>query len=222
MMNGYNGKYKIGDVVRLRSDLVDGKKYGCNVFVSEMEGYKGKPLEIVDTYKIGYEVEYEVEVDDEVRGYNITDEMIAGYWDMFAHEENVGTTIFNSLNNNDNFPKKLKLIDVLNKIANGELKEGTKFSYQNREGVYEDNEDCIYFRLKDLNEKCELIEPQEPTDNTKIEELDENKYILKGMADVVVDTFYKLNEVIKKVNTQTTVLLAQEKDIEDIKEQLDY
>ena len=49
----------------------------------------------------------------------------------------------------------MKLIDILNKIANRELKEGTKI---NLEGNYWD----LSRILENLNEEVELIEPQEP------------------------------------------------------------
>ena len=167
-------RYKVGDVVRLRSDLVDGEEYGCNVFVLEMEGYKGKPLEIVDIYKIGYEVE----VDDEVREYNITDEMIEGLWEECKPSEQVEKDNEHILDAwryaVESKPKvKLKLIDILNKIANGELKEGTKVKYKDIDLIYEDEElvddegfsAADFFRSKaDYNEEVELIEPQEPTE----------------------------------------------------------
>jgi hypothetical protein len=155
----------------------------------------------------------------------------------------------------------MRLIDILNKIANGELKEGTKVKYKDIDLIYEDEElvddegfsAADFFRSKaDYNEEVELIEPQEPTeceheweeygmyntktkedkhfrkcikcdleeeieptDNTKIEELKGNEYSM-------IDIFYKLNEVINKVNIHSTVLLAQEKDIKEIQEELDY
>ena len=67
----------------------------------------------------------------------------------------------------------MRLIDILNKIANGELKEGTKVKYKDMEFVC-DGEDLLneedlatYFFIdsnKDLNKEVELIEPQEPTE----------------------------------------------------------
>ena len=132
---------------------------------------------------------------------------------------------------------KYKLIDILNKIANGELKEGIKVVYCGTEYELRKANNGATFDLfsKDgkvffsdnyigaIRNEVELIEPDhfpdvgkmaehiredtkmiETTDNNteKIEELDENKYILKGMADVVVDMFDKLNEVIHKINKE--------------------
>lgn len=84
----------------------------------------------------------------------------------------------------------MRLIDILNKIANGELKEGTKVKYKEYEYIYKDDallretEDNFYFvdlmdeiSLLSLTKECELIEPKhlpdvgkmiEPTDNVKI------------------------------------------------------
>lgn len=89
----------------------------------------------------------------------------------------------------------MKLIGILNKIANGELKEGTKVKWG--EEIYTYHGDDELYRTKgtsdfdlwdemylgSLNEEIELIEPNdftdvgkmaEPTDNTteKIEKLD--------------------------------------------------
>ena len=70
----------------------------------------------------------------------------------------------------------MRLIDILNKIANGELKEGTKVIWDDK--VYISNGKDILRRAKDfyffdlledvglfnLNDEVELIEPQEPTE----------------------------------------------------------
>ena len=140
----------------------------------------------------------------------------------------------------------MKLIDILVMISKGELKEGAKIKkyYKNEYdftlvfvgGLLKYNK-CrsIYtFTCEELNEKCELIEPDHFTDvgkmaTEKIEELDkENYYDVSHNVETIdieyafLDIFDKLNEVINKVNAQTTVLLAQEKEIKEIKEQLDY
>jgi hypothetical protein len=147
----------------------------------------------------------------------------------------------------------MKLIDILNKIANGELKEGTKIKYKISKGSYimfimkdgslkyEKNNYSVTFGLPDLKIECELIEPDhfadvgkmaehfredtkmiEPTDNTKIAELDSYYFSMRDATTKCWELYNKLNEVINKVNIHSTVLLAQEKDIEDIKNDLDY
>lgn len=124
----------------------------------------------------------------------------------------------------------MRLIDILNKIANGELKEGTIVILgKNDSYEYKGIDDWFMVQCKYLNNEVELIEPQEPTDNTKIEELN-----VKGLCEIFEGkhtvnpilafstALNKLNEVINKVNAQITVVLAHQKDIEEIKNDLDY
>lgn len=116
----------------------------------------------------------------------------------------------------------MRLIDILNKIANGELKEGTKvkwdiFEYTYKKGdCYEeylerkvDNFDYVDILddmyLRNLNAEVELIEPNDfgkadkMADNTKIEELDLDYY-----EDQPKD--YTIRAIIKKLNEITRVL----------------
>ena len=56
---------------------------------------------------------------------------------------------------------KLKIIDILNKIANGELKEGTKVKW--RDNIYDSGYELFSdVSMVHLNDEVELIEPQEP------------------------------------------------------------
>ena len=107
----------------------------------------------------------------------------------------------------------MKLIDILNKIANGELKKGAKIKVSIMDDVYTYNWACDLvdekgkqlfdnYTLYALHQEVELIEPNdspdvgemaEPTDNTKIEELDAYELDL-------LKIFYKLNEVIRYIN----------------------
>ena len=238
-------KYNVGDVVKLRDNLEAGK-YGKDSFVKEMGIMKNNPIKIIDVNESDYLTNY---------GWYITDEMIEGLWEECK--------------------PKLKLIDVLNMIAKGELKEGTKVKHNQKEYEFkvlgeedekdlvdEDNNtlfDCYYITI--LSNEVELIEPpcehewldwethrmgegrirryrrcnkcglEEETDKcipdegktsepTKIEELGFNK--LLTIEGNVISIINKLNEVINKVNAQTEVILAHRKDIDEIKEQLDY
>lgn len=65
-------KYKVGDKVKIRSDLKTDKWYGNDTFVNDMEYFKGKVLTIEKINKIGYNVK---ENNSAVK-YNFTDEMI--------------------------------------------------------------------------------------------------------------------------------------------------
>ena len=99
---------------------------------------------------------------------------------------------------------KLKLIDILNKIANGELKEGTvvvwddvEYPYKNKCLYGADGEKLFYWiNTGNLNDEVELIEPQEPTDNTteKIEELNPNNYLTFVDYDKDGNEEYKLDD----------------------------
>lgn len=46
-------KYKVGDKVKVREDLVFGKDYGTEIFVDGMEKYKGKITEIENIFENG-------------------------------------------------------------------------------------------------------------------------------------------------------------------------
>jgi hypothetical protein len=125
---------------------------------------------------------------------------------------------------------KLKLIDILNKIANGELKEGTivkvkgldgfineykfvkniefaegepqKYDLQDSNGRYVFDE----FYLSALEDEVELIEPNDFTDdgkmadNTKIEELDIKKYYIPGLNTKNYDSDKAIIDIIDKFN----------------------
>ncbi len=121
--------------------------------------------------------------------------------------------------------KKIKVIDLLNKIANGEevpkkvKYEGDIYEYNNCDYQnYEDYEttnlisEVIFMNKQNLNEEVEIIEDT-PKEDKKIERLDETKanediftYSTSGsnlyflslyVKSTIVD---KINEIIDKVN----------------------
>lgn len=135
----------------------------------------------------------------------------------------------------------MRLIDILNKIANGELKEGTKlkvrdntyeFTKQYRTDIVDIVPDLVredyegerisifedFYLTSLLNDELELIEPEEPTDNTKIEELKQfdmdfgeidfashEEYArcsIQVLAREMIKQIDKLNEVIRKINKE--------------------
>ena len=200
-------KYRVGDKVRIRKDLKSGSEYGDRYVTTFMGDFSNK----VVTIKYVGEDYYEVEEGDYCEW---TDEMIEGLWKECK--------------------PKLKLIDILNKIANGELKEGTKVKHLNNIYIYKKYEgkeyaslyretadspetDFFYderhrFMSVILREEVELIEPDhfgkadkmaEPTDNTKIEELDIN-LITEGITcnHFQILATNKLNEIIRKINKE--------------------
>ena len=108
----------------------------------------------------------------------------------------------------------MKIIDILNKIANGELKDGFEFKYNDLHFIYFRNVNevqrlenginigRIYYLDKHLNDEVEVIEEKK-----EIEEL-------KADAYTSPDVLNKINEVIravKKINKQ-----LEEQETEDI------
>lgn len=55
----------------------------------------------------------------------------------------------------------MKLIELLNKIANGEIKEGTKFKFVKYPQVYGVGIDYFVFGTANLNEEVEIIEEKQ-------------------------------------------------------------
>ena len=117
----------------------------------------------------------------------------------------------------------MRLIDILNKIANGELKEGIKVKLLNGDeyilseyrGLVDAEGKDIFetYNLKVLNTAVELIEPDhfpdvgkmaEPTDNTteKIYELKDWYELPDGLTseEKMQIIWKKLNEVIRYIN----------------------
>ena len=121
----------------------------------------------------------------------------------------------------------MKLIDILNLISKGELKEGTKIKYHDGFYIYrrfDNEEECMgfyrdnatdkldelftyYLRLfyasAILNDEVELIEAEENT-TEKIEELDIdsttwNDLYIEQKLDIL---FEKQNEVIRRINNE--------------------
>jgi hypothetical protein len=63
-------KYKVGDKVKIREDLIVDNDYGSDGFTEEMERYKGKTATITDVYWD----KYEIDIDD--GNWCWTDEML--------------------------------------------------------------------------------------------------------------------------------------------------
>lgn len=157
-------KYKVGDVVKLRDDLEVGEKYGEKELNEAMNVAIGKKAEI----KACYNGEYYAKFASRYGGcWFIADEMIEGLWEECKSSEQVSKS-----------EDKLKLIDVLNMIANGELKQNTQIIWNDteyilRDGIflrYIDFPNARIFLLEDmaekyrkdsewLNDEVELIEP---------------------------------------------------------------
>ena len=97
----------------------------------------------------------------------------------------------------------MKIIDILNKMANGELEDGFKFKYDNDTYKYNKKEDetvsiehgvCLgnYYTVEGiLNNEVEVIE-----ENKEIEELDEMQ-IINARPGI---NAMKINELVRAVN----------------------
>lgn len=104
----------------------------------------------------------------------------------------------------------MKLIDVLNMISKGELKEGTKIKLLYDDTIYElycddlirEGDNRPFFDLYSFEVFREEVEIIEPTDNTteKIEELVADEINGKSLAEALSIIGSKLNEVIRRLN----------------------
>jgi hypothetical protein len=224
-------KYKVGDIVKLRDDLEVNKFYGKTKLNEAMVNVIGKKAEIKEICKSKNKDEYYAKFASRYGGnWFISDEMIEGLWEESCQQvkKDDKQAITGDKDTAQQVTGKLKLIDILNKIANGEIKEGTKVIYKNNVfdwdgNVLIDGKNKSFFGTikSELNEEVELIEPDhlpdvgkmaehlredtkmiEPTDNTKIEELDVNALTWNDLLDYqkLEILFDKLNEVIKVLN----------------------
>lgn len=66
-------KYKVGDMVRIRKDLMIFERYGKQTFVEQMEKYKGMPATISEVFSDTYYIK-----EDKGENWNWTDEMFEG------------------------------------------------------------------------------------------------------------------------------------------------
>ena len=118
----------------------------------------------------------------------------------------------------------MKIIDILNDYANGKIKDGFKFRYDNKDWVIEDDsihsinqymshdgmgeyvyfEDC--FDLSNLNDEVEIIE--EPKQLEEIDLYEDLKDILNNSDEsIVLNSIhkcltvqkYKINEIIRYI-----------------------
>lgn len=200
-------RYKAGDKVKIRKDLEVDEYYGNMFLPYKMAIFKGEIVTIEEVFNGFYHIEEESEK------YGWTDEMIEGLWEECKSSEQVSKS-----------EGKYKLIDILNKIANGELKEDYRTEIK-MNGLYyrlfacQTADELLTDLFIHLNDEVELIEPDhftdvgkmakhlredtkiiEPTDNTKIEELVEDNYQGEPIQKIIADMFDKLNEVIREFN----------------------
>ena len=158
-------KYNVGDVVKLRDDLKD--------LDWKWEKLKNIPLLINDKCEINGNGRYLV---DEEWLLWASDKMIEGLWEECNqvkkyNEHTLDAWRYAVESKLSEQVSKLKLIDVLNMIAKGELKEGTKvkvrenmYSFNDNDLKREDDEDFVITVFEEntfavLDIEVELIEP---------------------------------------------------------------
>lgn len=79
-------KYKVGDKVKIREDLVVGNMYGASSFTSKMEQYKGKIATITNVYYNYTYSYYHIDIDNEHLHW--TDEMFEEITESENKDEN--------------------------------------------------------------------------------------------------------------------------------------
>ena len=98
----------------------------------------------------------------------------------------------------------MKIIDILNKMANGELKDGFKFEYKHTTYTYHEETNEIIDSEQDtleeswllgqiLNDEVEVIEENKEIEELSINEVD-NKVALKNKINELVRAVNKLNK----------------------------
>jgi MinD superfamily P-loop ATPase len=105
--------------------------------------------------------------------------------------------------------KTIKIIDLLNKIANGEETannvkyDGDEWKWNNKIQDFENNEGDFLFDLvkynttqEFMNAELEIIEEQEEIDIQSIEEIEPS---MNGNACIIDNKTWTLNQVIKAV-----------------------
>ena len=82
-------KYKVGDKVKIREDLIVNEIYGCEAFVENMKAYLGKQVTIAK--ESPSHVEYYIEEDSE--RWRWTDEMFEDYIEDTKKESKIHSTV---------------------------------------------------------------------------------------------------------------------------------
>ena len=98
----------------------------------------------------------------------------------------------------------MKVIDLLNKIANGEIYIGTHIIYRDKEFIFtgscleniKENSAIAMFGLDNLNNEVEIIE-----EDKKIENIKDSKQI-KSMEELKKELGNKYDEVMYKMNIE--------------------
>jgi len=106
-MNKYGGKYDVGDIVKIKKDLISGKKYGIMElpFVEKMEVHKGKFFTIDRVLSFCEYTVKELRIDEHTSQCAFCDEMIECKFKNVVDIKNISGGQCNS--------KCLELIDFI-------------------------------------------------------------------------------------------------------------
>lgn len=173
-------KYKIGDKVRIRRDLMIFERYGSQTFVKQMEKYKGMPATILEVFSDTYYIK-----EDKCENWYWTDEMFEADDELTAEEAiKIQAEMCNSINYCMNCP--------INKEKGGYCCES--FKAENPEKVVE-----IIKQWKKDHEKKEI--ETEIVDLIKVmkEVYDDETCIYAYEIDTnEEDVDEKMNELVKQ------------------------
>ena len=187
-------KYKVGDKVRLKEGLKYEEDYGDANYVKEMDKFQGKELMIIRVNR--FSDSYDFSYDGVEASFLLTDEML---------EE-----------------PKLRLIDVMNMIADDKFEENWKVKvlpdeveytfkkYDEDEIELYDKHDAGIFEnnyLSILKNEVEIIKSQEEKEKENLEEIDELRVqIVDSDGDFDVECVQvivnKINELIYRFNSE--------------------
>lgn len=173
-------KYKVGDKVRIRRDLMIFERYGSQTFVKQMEKYKGMPATILEVFSDTYYIK-----EDKCENWYWTDEMFEAEDEPTAEEAiKIQAEMCNSINYCMNCP--------INKEKGGYCCES--FKAENPEKVVE-----IIKQWKKDHEKKEI--ETEIVDLIKVmkEVYDDETCIYAYEIDTnEEDVDEKMNELVKQ------------------------
>lgn len=187
-------KYKVGDKVRLKEGLEHGKDYGDAFYVDELDEYLGKDLIITSVHSDGDC--YDFECDGEKSYLALTDEMLQ--------------------------EPKLRLIDVMNMIADDKFEENWKVKVLPDEveytfKKYDEDEIELYDKygisifeenyLSVLKNEVEIIKTQGEKEKNVSKEIDELRVqIVDSDGDLEIECIHamvqKMNELICRFNSE--------------------
>lgn len=127
-------KYKIGDKVRVRNDLVVNKKYGSQTFVSTMAKFTGEQI-IKEVYTQGYTIK----ADKNLCQYLWTDEMFEDEKENRMENQNITVNMENL--SQEERSTLLSLIEKANKPKNKVWKpeKGEKYYYSYSDGFIKES-----------------------------------------------------------------------------------